>query len=537
MRPKRNQSLGIRRIVAGALVLIWLGINAAGILYVSLEHKLVEETFLAVTEEQGRAWSRLCAERIKEGERAPLQHLVDALGQGRDIRRAWVADQAGVVIADTESDHIGRRVELGELEFQAGDVHVEEQRSAPGGFFHEAGHDFRLRFPIRRDGERLGTLALELNTAWGNLEAKALAVKGIVTLLAITIGFALVAFWVDRGLVRGIRQLTDAIRGIADGQLDPRVRLGTGDELDELGDSVNIMADALRQSEDRVRHWKEQLEQVVAARTEQLEASQALLAQREKMAALGLMAAGVAHEVGNPLSAISAIVQRLELSTEPKLRDKCRTIRQQIERISKTIDELRLFARPARARGDAPVNANEVLRLSLQVCRYDPRGKRVTIATNLDPDLPPIWGHADRWQQVFLNLIFNAFDAMPEGGTLTVISKRRNERVELVFQDTGVGMSAQQIRKLFHPFYSTKPQERASGLGLSVCEGIVRGYSGVIHVDSEPGRGSEFSIEIPPFQRPASEGESALTAGSDGTAVSPRAGRSAQPMSHRIETN
>ena len=505
--PKR-QVLSIRRFVVGTLVLIWLGINASGVYYLSLEHKLIEETILASAMEHAHSWASRLATELSDGRAASVQETIDAIAGGESVRGVWLTDLKGNVIAQSGIgvERLGRGEHGDSVVANDSVGRLVEQHPRPEGFFHEAGHNFDLMVPVGHDGERLGVLGVAINTSRGNVRAKALAKTGLLTLGVLTVGFALAAFWVDRRLSKGVRQLTQAVRGIASGQLDPRLRVGTGDELDELGDSVNRMADALKQSRERVRHWKGQLEQVVAERTEQLEASQVLLARREKMAALGLMAAGVAHEVGNPLSAISAIIQRVELDAAPQLQQKCRTIREQIERMAKTIDELRQFARPARSRSGAPVNLNEVVRLSLQVCRYDPRGKSVKIVTDLDSDVPAVCGDADRWQQVCLNLAINAFDAMPEGGSLTVTTRSHDGNVELVFTDTGEGMTRDQLSKLFHPFYSTKSPERASGLGLSVCQGILRSYGGTIEVESEPGRGSEFRVIIPAYRGTAALG-------------------------------
>ncbi len=503
MIPTGKFVLGIRGIVTAALVLICIGVNVLGILYVSREHKLTERTMSALTTQQGKLWARLCTEAFQSEDVERLQEIVSVIGSSEHIVQAQIVDSDGLVVAAKSLDAVGSmrppapRVRPGDTEHDELEGGMRELHPVPSGFFHEEGHDFEFQFPLVQDGRSYGSLVLVMNTAWGNRQAKALAMTGLVTLFAITLAIVLLAILLDWRLRGAVKQLIAATQAIAHGQLDLEVSVGTHDELDALGESVTQMAQALKHSQERVQHWEHQLENTIDQRTKELEESQALLAQQEKMAALGLMAAGIAHEVGNPLSAISTILQRMEMNASPEVRKKCEIMGQQIDRISKIIHELRQFSRPVSHAEDVPVNLNDVLRQSVQVCRYDPRAKNIQIEDNFDPNLPSIKGNPDRWQQVFLNIIINAFDAMPKGGQLSVISRSVDGRVELCFRDTGVGMTSEQMRKLFHPFFSTKHSGHRFGLGLSVCEGIVRSSGGSIDVSSQPGRGTEFRITIP----------------------------------------
>ncbi|MCH8970158.1 MAG: HAMP domain-containing protein [Planctomycetes bacterium] len=503
MIPTPKSVLGIRGIVAGALALTCIGVNVLGILYVSREHKLIERTMTAMTTQQGELWAQLCTEAFQSEDIERLQAIVGIIGTSEHIVQAQVLDSNGLVVAARTPDAVGSMRPAGDTEhgeFEASGFvinGVRELHPVPSGFFHEEGHDFEFQFPLVQDGRSYGSLVLVMNTAWGNRQAKALAITGMVTLFAITLAIVLLAILLDWRLRGAVKQLIAATQAIAHGQLDLEVSVGTHDELDVLGESVTQMAHALKHSQERVQHWEQQLENTIDQRTKELEESQALLAQQEKMAALGLMAAGIAHEVGNPLAALSTILQRMEMNAPPEVGKKCEIMKQQIDRISRIIHELRQFSRPVSHAEDVPVNLNDVLRQSVQVCRYDPRAKNIQIEDDFDPNLPSIKGNPDRWQQVFLNIIINAFDAMPKGGQLSVISRSVNGLVELCFRDTGVGMTSEQMRKLFHPFFSTKRSGQRFGLGLSVCEGIVRSSGGSIEVSSQPGRGTEFRITIP----------------------------------------
>ena len=523
----RRHALNIRRTVGGTLVLICVAVNVLAVVYVTREHKLVEETITATSKEHGEAWAQLCVAEMQTGDTSALQRVIDAIGRSGSVRLALVVNEAERIVAATDRRRIGEphRVEHHDTRNGADSdgFHVEELHPEPTGFFHESGHTFEFLFPIREAEHHLGTLVVHVNTAWGNQQAKALAVKGLLLVLTLTCLVGLAAVALDWRLRKAVKALIDATQAIAKGERAPDVHVGTGDDLDILGESVRQMAVSLQDTEERVTHWHRELESTIANRTAQLEESQQLLAEREKMAALGLMAAGIVHEIGNPLTAMSTIVQRIERKADARFSEQCRTLGQQIERISKIVNDMRQVARPVSANGSS-TNANETLRVAIKVAQYDPRAKTVKIVPDLSAAVPRIPGDADRWQQVFMNLIINALDAMPRGGRLLVSSSVSDGQVAIAFHDSGSGMSAEQLRQLYHPFYSTKACD-GMGLGLSVCHSIVRSYGGAIAVESEVGQGTEFRITISPFIGPSRTEQSSATQAENGQNPSVLSGR------------
>ncbi len=527
MQATRKHVLNIRRIVGGTLVLVCLSVNVLAVVYVMREHKLIEKTISATTSEHGAAWAQLCGAEMQAADASGLQSVIDAIGRSESVRLALVVNEAGRVIAATDRHRIGQEHRFDHDEVAADgrpDKHpVKELHPEPTGFFHEAGHTFEFVFPIREAEEHLGTLVLHVNTAWGNLQAKALAIKGLALVFTLTALVGLAAFALDWRLRKAVKALIAATQAIAKGERVPEVRVGTGDDLDILGDSVKLMAEALQDTEERVSHWQRELEKTIVDRTAQLEKSQQLLAEREKMASLGLMAAGIVHEIGNPLTAMSAIVQRIERKADARFSEQCRTLGQQIERISKIVNDMRQVARPVSSNGSS-TNVNETLRVAVKVAQYDPRAKTIEIVPSLSATVPRVPGDADRWQQVFMNLIINALDAMPRGGKLLVSSSFSEGHVAIAFRDSGSGMSTEQIRRLYHPFYSTKAAD-GMGLGLSVCHSIIRSYGGEIVVESEVGQGTEFRITIAPYKTLSRTEQSSTTQANDGQNPSVASGR------------
>ncbi len=215
-----------------------------------------------------------------------------------------------------------------------------------------------------------------------------------------------------------------------------------------------------------------------------------------KHAGIGRLAAGVSHEIGNPLASISSLVQELLAEDgAPFVKGSLTTINQHVERIARIVRNLGDFAR-LYPRQRVPTSLHGILENTLDLVRYDRNFKKIKIQTDVG-DVPPLTIDPDQIQQVFLNLILNARDAMPDGGRLDISVKRTNGHVEMIFSDTGAGIGAELKDKVFDPFFTTKGPTRGTGLGLSICYSIIKDHGGTIEIDSEKDRGTRFIIKIP----------------------------------------
>lgn len=216
----------------------------------------------------------------------------------------------------------------------------------------------------------------------------------------------------------------------------------------------------------------------------------------EKLASIGRLAAGIAHEIGNPLTSIFSFVQilrEMEDGDEFK-RDSLETISFHINRISGILKQLSGFTKMPGGELK-PCSVNQIIDTSLDLIQYDKKAKNVAITRELAGELPDIVADANQLSQVFVNLVLNAIDAMPDGGTLTVTSRARDSIVSIQFRDTGTGIRKEDIGKIFDPFYTTK--EKGTGLGLAVSYNIIKKMNGLLTVESEPGKGTTFSIMLP----------------------------------------
>lgn len=226
------------------------------------------------------------------------------------------------------------------------------------------------------------------------------------------------------------------------------------------------------------------------------------LSQADKLSSIGLLAAGVAHEVNTPLAVISSYTQMLakQLQSDPQKSGMLEKITRQTFRASEIVNNLLNFSRTTGTEF-ADVDVNKVILDTLALLEHQFKTAKVQVHSDLMPGISAIQGHAGRLQQVFLNLFLNAKDAMPGGGTLSVATSN-GEVVSIRVSDTGSGIAPEHIQRIYDPFFTTKTspkegQNRGSGLGLSVTYGIIQEHAGKIRVESAPGNGTTFALDFP----------------------------------------
>jgi two-component system, sporulation sensor kinase E len=230
---------------------------------------------------------------------------------------------------------------------------------------------------------------------------------------------------------------------------------------------------------------------------------EAQLSHSERLAALGTLAAGVGHEINNPLAAVLAGIESLQRSLGRGENDRARLgevlelIERETRRCRETTDKLMLLAQPYAV---APnwVNLNQAVSDTLSLLAFEANKFKVKVETALDPGLPPIWAKDTAMRSVCMNLMMNAVQAMREtGGVLKATTRLIGDRVELDVSDTGPGIAPGILDRIWNPFFTTKPMGQGTGLGLSVTQRIVARHGGEIRVESEPGRGARFVVTLP----------------------------------------
>jgi two-component system, NtrC family, sensor kinase len=262
-----------------------------------------------------------------------------------------------------------------------------------------------------------------------------------------------------------------------------------------LASLLKRVGDHLSELNQQLEEHRAQLEARIAERTRELQQSQAHVLHQEKMAAFGLLAAGIAHEVGNPLTSISSLIQMLQRRDQDSYtRDKLALVSGQLDRIQTTLRELVNFSRPA-STARARVSIAEVVQEALNIAKYYKRTKGRHIEASVPRDLPAVVGVRDQLVQVFLNLILNAIDATDTGGQILVGADIDADHLVIHVEDNGVGIAAENQGLLFQPYFTTK--KHGTGLGLFVTRALVVEHGGTIEVTSRPGEGTRFCLKLP----------------------------------------
>lgn len=259
--------------------------------------------------------------------------------------------------------------------------------------------------------------------------------------------------------------------------------------------AASALARLLKAAGKRLRDLNATLESRIAERTAELEESRAQVLHQEKMAGFGLLAAGIAHEVGNPLASISGLVQMLERrELDDYSREKLAQVNSQLVRIQAILRELVTFSRPASdARGRVAVR--DVIDEALNIAKFYKGGKSRVLTAEVEDGLPHIDGVRDQLVQVIFNLVLNAIDATGKGGRIDVTARRSENGIGLEVRDDGSGIPAEVRERLFRPYFTTKRQ--GTGLGLFVTRKIVEAHRGRVNCESVPGRGTVFRVWIP----------------------------------------
>ncbi len=361
----------------------------------------------------------------------------------------------------------------------------------------------------------------------------------LLTTCATIILLTLVLYiYLNRIISNPLKQIVSAMEKVKAGDLRIKAVVNSEDEIGELAKNFNSMVSKIKEEDERIENFNKELQIKIEEATKRLSERNAELvhlnedlfelqnemSRLETLASLGQLAASVAHEVGTPLHSISGHVQLLfEKGGLPNdALERLKIVQAQIDRLTEIINKI-LSSTRLPDPDFQQVDVNAVITDIINLAQPGLRKKNVEIGTQLDENLPLVLADQNQLQQVLINLLSNAVEAMPEGGAIKILTglengprilpsstrfgashatqvpEAANDFVTIKVQDTGIGISTQDIKNIFKPFFSTKRERKATGLGLSITKKIIKDHRGEIDVISNPGQGTTFIIRLPSF--------------------------------------
>ena len=336
-----------------------------------------------------------------------------------------------------------------------------------------------------------------------------------ITIATASVGFIalaslLVSMFVHRLIYLPLRDLESGAKRLASGDLERPIPVRSGDEFGQLAGSFNAMTEAIRNSRAESVEWAHTLEQKVEQRTRELRVAEAEAARGDKLASMGLLAAGVAHELNNPLTGILTFTHLLrkkmpEGSTDAEDLD---LVIRETKRCAAIIKRLLDFAREKKPETKF-VDLNRVVEETVRIVEQPAHIQDIEVLLDLDRNLPQAWVDEDQIKQVVMNMLVNAQHAIEKKGRITIRTRRCPsprrpepgaapvEMAEIAIIDTVCGIPENVLPRIFDPFFTSKEIGKGTGLGLSVSHGIVRAHRGSIEVESKVGQGSTFRVFLP----------------------------------------
>ncbi len=422
---------------------------------------------------------------------AELGHQVEQLSQQGGL--AFVVDPQGVPVVHT-------RMDAGLSEEERALVSEGLSRGAPVVRTVRGvdGSEYLAAFAPVSDlgwGAVVGRSADEAFAPAEHVRRYSLFWAGVALLATGVLGAVLA-----RGVSRPVARLSEGVAALAAGRYEPRVPELGRDELGLLASSFNRMADELQRREAELRRWSEELQQRVDERTRELREAQDQIARTRRLAALGSLSAGMAHELNNPLTGILGLLSlaREEVPADSSLDRSLGAALEQARRMARIIRELRQLAEQEREGAGQPLELLQPVRAALEEARAEMDVRGVSLVCEFSEPLSRVPGHPEQLQKLVAHLVQNALTSMPKGGTLTVsLAAVEGDAVCLRVADTGKGVPESLCERIFDPFFSTKDEPGRVGLGLSVAHRIVEAHHGRIRLESVEGQGTTVTVILP----------------------------------------
>jgi two-component system NtrC family sensor kinase len=452
-----------------------------------------------------------------------IQQTIEAVGSAEGVLRVRVFDKKGKIAYSSDKKDIGAYVDKDSpICTSCHGANAPHPKDTPTWSISKDARKFRVLNIVQpidnepacytsschvhsKDDRVLGIVEANLSLALLDQSVKR---QGVAITIYIMVFFFLISIVLCTILWHfvstPVSMLAQGMERVAGGDLDYHLDIRSRDEIGDLAVAFNAMTADLKKAKNELVEWGNTLEKKVQEKTAAIQMAQAQLIHSEKLASLGRMAAGVAHEINSPLTGIVTFGHLLLKKFPPGSEEyeDMQVIIEQANRCSTIIKGLLGFAR-ASAAEKAATNVNDVLNHALNIVRNKADFFNIKLKLNFDGTVAPVKADASQLQQVFLNMIMNAADAVEGKGTITITTRNMEDDgldyVEVEFHDTGPGISEENLAKVFEPFFTTKPVGKGTGLGLAVSHGIVQEHGGKIIVRTKVGEGTSFIVRLPAY--------------------------------------
>ena len=510
----------ISKMTLSTSILLLLAMTLFAWINVETLHTVLTEEAISLADKLSETIIKTTHYQMLEDDRKRVYEMINEVGTQKDIERIRLITKEGLTIFSTDSREIGTY-----LDKSAEACNMCHRSDTP---LLQASSMNRSRIFRNREGKMVLGLAkaiynekkcytapchfhpkeakilgvLDVNLSLDNLQSQLAANRFKITILTICmlglISLSMV-FLIHEQINQPLKKLLMQTERIAEGNLESAVEITSTDEIGELASAFNIMTEKLRKAREELEDWGKNLEVKVEERTRELNKLQAQLVRSEKLASLGELVAGIAHEINNPLTGILVFTSLLsnDAKLHPSLKSDLDTIIRETERCANIVRGLLDFSRESIPQKNRS-SLNSIMDAALSLVKHQSLFQNIDIEKNYHPAIPEVMVDHNQVEQVFVNMLLNAGQSMPEGGNLRIASGVTEDGgyAFVTIADTGCGIPDEIMSRIFDPFFTTK-ENKGTGLGLSVSYGIINNHEGTIEVQSTLGEGTTFTIRLP----------------------------------------
>lgn len=500
----RKTGLGLRTTIAlNITVVMFITMLLISFVVLTIARKNILDQKMKTGEIISKSLQHVILSSIKETDNSKsLQRIIDLYATDIGIKNPVVIDSSLTILSHKNRSMVHQKSKDPDLEqaIRSGNI-IKKFRP-----YYGREHLF-VSAPLYQENEIIGAFKIVLPLT--DVEESMSDFQRIVALFTISTAITFIiigSILLTRYLVKPLEKLIKATEDITEGYFPQNIEPTGRNEIGTLSASLSTMSDKLREDKKQIEQYIQSLEES----NRQLKKAQDEVLRSEKLASVGKLAAGIAHEIGNPIGIILGYIEILRQNMNQKKEniDVLERVESEIMRIDKIIRELLGFSHHRKA-ALHPVQVNSLIEETASLISHQKTFHDIELELRLREGLPLITADEQQFQQVMINLFINAMDAMQNGGKLTVTTEQYSNKqhpsdtfsntsdVRITIKDTGTGIEEKHLNKIFDPFYTTKSPGKGTGLGLSVCLRIIESFGGNISVGSFPAEGTTFTIMLP----------------------------------------